>query len=96
MNTFKRFLVVLAMMGGTLFVATAPAEAARVPAKVCAQKWTYNHLSSWTARKCKRQGWFYDVGRYTEMDGSVVKWALVVGPRGRVWVDTLGQLGNVR
>lgn len=101
MNTFKRFITALALALGTLSAtgaahAYADPELPQFSTPKCAKKWTYNHLRSPRARACKARGWFYEKGRYTETNGEVVRWILVIGPKGKVWVDTQGYMEGPR
>lgn len=102
----KRITVAITMsIAAVLAVGVAPAQAAHhrhVAGKVCAQKWTYTHLHSWTAKQCRRQGFLYDVGTYP-VTTETTPWTMapyvqVWGPQGRLWVDTAGfdSVPNIR
>lgn len=91
----RKILAIIALTVATIAgLSVAPADAAtrhRVPRTVCAKAW--EHPASHTAERCRRQGWTIDVD-YDSFDGI---WdVVVIGPRGRVYVDTFGQYGNVR
>lgn len=82
-------VIVLTVAFGMTFVATAATEAhadgyRHVSAKVC-KTLLYKHGPR--KAQCKRQGWFYAHGHYTETDGRVVYWGEVYGPRGRCYLD---------
>jgi hypothetical protein len=91
----KKFVVSILIAVVAIISVPVPADATpRIRAKVCAKQW--DNPPNWKKHQCRKQGWFYERGSYTETDGRIVQYALVVGPNGRVWIDTLGQLGNVR
>lgn len=84
--------VAILIIGGCLSSASAANKHKRhLPAKICVKQWD-NH--GWKKRQCKRQGWLYDVGSYpasTETTPwTMVDYVLVIGPNGRVWIDTSG------
>ena len=94
MNTFKRILVVAALVLGAFYVA-APAQAAHhIKPRVCK---TLLYKTGPKNTQCRKQGWFYDRGHYVETDGRVVYWGTVIGPKGRVYVNfPYHEYGDIR
>lgn len=100
----KKFVVTIIVSLGIVLAPLAHVEAStRVPAKKCASNWVINHPKSWTAKKCKRQGWYYERGMYPMYHSDTDSWTeipyvLVYGPKGKLWVDTAGMYSspNVR
>lgn len=94
MNSFKRIVLAALLAAGMVLTMTGTSDAATVRPKTCAKQWL--HPWSDTARACRRAGWTIEGGHFVELDGRLVYWGLVVGPKGKVYRDTFHQWGSIR
>lgn len=86
-------LVTGLVLGGAGFSA-AEAAHKHVSRKVCAE--AYLHPHSKVAKQCRKQGWWIEVSQVPLDEGHYMTAYLVIGPRGRVYMDTLGETTNIR
>lgn len=86
MNTFKRVLIVLTVVLGSLFLTTGAANARPSMARCISAK-TYLHYFSKTHRACARNGWHYANGVSINAAGETINWHYVIGPNGVIRVN---------